>query len=121
MVSMKLPKKDKDADGDSPVMLNSSPAERDAYPYGLRVDFDEPQVEALDDAKMLDDLDEEKEVIITARAYCRAYHKDRKQDGSWDRRLGFQITDVIDIKPDDSKAKDSEEKERVGSLLSPTR
>lgn len=123
MVSMKLPKKDKDTDGDMPVSFKSTPAERDAYPYGLQLSFGEPQIEALDSAEELPEgLDQEDAVvIITCRGYCRRYARDRKQDGSWDRSLGIQITDIDSIKIDDTGKKEDETKERVGALLSPTR
>lgn len=123
MVSMKLPKKDKkDAEVDSPIGYSSSPADRDAYPYGLKLRFENEQVKQLDDEDMLPaDIDDANEVVLTVRGYISDYDKDRMQDGSTKVCIGIQITDIDEIKIDDSKDKEEEAKSRTGSLLSPTR
>lgn len=122
LIDMKLPPKSKDDGGDIPMPATSSPHERDAYPYGLRLDFEEPQIEKLEEAEAMPaDIDDADEVCLVVRGYVHRYSKDKKQDGSWNRCLGIQITSVEEISIDDSGDKEKEEYSRIGKLSEPTR
>lgn len=120
MVNLKLPKKPSTGDLSVPMSAAMTPAkDRDAYPYGTRLDFEEDQVSKF---KGLDPLpDAETKVTGTFEGYVSRAEVRDTADGGKKRSLCIQVTDVALDFGDEIEKKEAKQAKRTGELLSPTR